>query len=40
MPLSGEYAPGTAEWARTQAEAYEAKWHEKDKERYHHERLP
>ena len=24
MPLSGEYAPGTAEWARTQAEAYEA----------------
>lgn len=23
MPLQGEYAPGTAEWARTQAEAYE-----------------
>jgi hypothetical protein len=23
-----------------QAEAYEAKWHEKDKERYHQERLP
>jgi len=24
MPLEGEYAPSTAEWARTQAEAYEA----------------
>jgi F420H(2)-dependent quinone reductase len=24
MPLSGEYAPSTADWARTQAEAYEA----------------
>lgn len=24
MPLSGEYQPSTAEWARTQAEAYEA----------------
>src|SRR6185369_17478585 len=24
MPLSGEYAPGTSEWARKQAEAYEA----------------
>ncbi|MET0426417.1 MAG: nitroreductase family deazaflavin-dependent oxidoreductase [Actinoplanes sp.] len=24
MPLSGEYAPSTAEWARKQAEAYEA----------------
>lgn len=23
MPLSGEYAPGTAEWARVQAERYE-----------------
>ena len=23
-----------------EAEAYEAKWHEKDKERYHQERLP
>ena len=23
MPLSGEYAPSTSEWARTQAEAYE-----------------
>ena len=23
-----------------QAEAYEAKWHEEDKERYHQERLP
>ncbi len=24
MPLSGEYAPGTSEWARVQAEVYEA----------------
>ena len=24
MPLSGEYAPSTSEWARVQAEAYEA----------------
>ena len=24
MPLSGEYAPSTAEWARKQAETYEA----------------
>ncbi len=24
MPLTGEYRPGTAEWARTQAERYEA----------------
>ena len=24
MPLSGEYAPSTARWARKQAEAYEA----------------
>jgi deazaflavin-dependent oxidoreductase (nitroreductase family) len=24
MPLEGEYAPGTADWARTQAERYEA----------------
>ena len=24
MPLQGEYAPGTAAWARKQAEAYEA----------------
>lgn len=24
MPLQGEYAPSTAEWARTQAEQYEA----------------
>jgi hypothetical protein len=23
-----------------EAEAYQAKWHEKDKERYHQERLP
>lgn len=24
MPLTGEYAPSTSEWARTQAETYEA----------------
>lgn len=24
MPLTGEYAPSTSEWARTQAEAFEA----------------
>jgi len=24
MPLQGEYAPSTSDWARTQAEAYEA----------------
>ena len=24
MPLTGEYSPSTAEWARTQAETYEA----------------
>ncbi len=24
MPLNGDYAPGTADWARTQAERYEA----------------
>jgi len=24
MPLNGEYAPSTSDWARTQAEAYEA----------------
>lgn len=24
MPLTGEYLPGTSEWARTQAEAFEA----------------
>ena len=24
MPLTGDYAPGRAKWARTQAERYEA----------------
>nr|WP_325049283.1 nitroreductase/quinone reductase family protein [Jiangella rhizosphaerae] len=24
MPLTGEYAPSTSDWARKQAEAYEA----------------
>ena len=45
--VAGEH-PATEdaqERARTQqefadAEAYEAKWHEEDKERYHQERLP
>jgi F420H(2)-dependent quinone reductase len=29
MPLKGEYAPGTADWARKQAERYEASGGEK-----------
>jgi F420H(2)-dependent quinone reductase len=29
MPLSGEYAPSTSDWAREQAEAYEASGGEK-----------
>lgn len=29
-----------AEQEFAEAEAYEAKWHEEDKERYHQERLP
>ena len=44
---ASEFPAGTDadERARTEqefaeAEAYEAKWHEEDKERYHQERLP
>ena len=33
-------ARGRAEQEFSEAEAYEAKWHEEDKERYHQERLP
>lgn len=35
---AGADAKTDAEFA--EAEAYEAKWHEADKERYHQERLP
>jgi hypothetical protein len=37
-----EDAPARAETERefAEAEAYEAKWHEQDKERYREERLP
>jgi hypothetical protein len=33
-------AEARAEQAFAEAEAYEAKWHEEDKERFHQERLP
>ena len=33
-------AKAQAEHEFAEAEAYEAKWHEEDKERYHQERLP
>jgi hypothetical protein len=33
-------ARARAEQDFAEAEAYEAKWHEEDKERYHRERLP
>jgi len=33
-------AVAQAEQEFAEAEAYEAKWHEEDKERYHQERLP
>ena len=33
-------AEARAEQEFAEAEAYEAKWHEEDKERYHQERLP
>jgi hypothetical protein len=33
-------ARGRAEQEFAEAEAYEAKWHEEDKEKYHQERLP
>ena len=44
---AGEHPASEDAQARTEteqefaeAEAYQAKWHEKDKERYHQERLP
>ncbi len=33
-------AKGLTEQEFAEAEAYEAKWHEEDKKRYHEERLP
>jgi hypothetical protein len=33
-------ARGRTEQEFAEAEAYEAEWHERDKERYHQERLP
>jgi hypothetical protein len=39
-PSDDEAARGRAEQEFAEAEAYEAKWHEEDKERYHEERLP
>jgi hypothetical protein len=33
-------ASALTEQELAEAEAYDAKWHEKDKERYHQERLP
>jgi uncharacterized membrane protein len=33
-------AEGLTEQEFAEAEAYEAKWHEEDKERFHQERLP
>ena len=33
-------ARGRTEQEFAEAEAYEAKWHEEDKEKYHQERLP
>lgn len=33
-------ARGRTEQEFAEAEAYETKWHEKDKERFHQERLP
>jgi len=37
---SDAHARAEAEQEFAEAEAYEAKWHEEDKERYHQERLP
>jgi hypothetical protein len=36
----GAEATALTEQEFADAEAYEAKWHEQDKERYHQERLP
>ena len=39
LPASSD-ARAEIEQEFAEAEAYEAKWHEEDKERYHQERLP
>ncbi len=39
LPASGDEA-ARMEQEFAEAEAYEAKWHEDDKERFHQERLP
>jgi hypothetical protein len=38
--LADDDAQGRAEQEFAEAEAYEAKWREEDKERFHQERLP
>jgi hypothetical protein len=38
--LAGEDAEARAEEEFAEAEAYEARWREEDKERFHQERLP
>jgi hypothetical protein len=38
--LASEDAEAQAEQEFAEAEAYEARWREKDKERFHQERLP
>ncbi len=41
LPASTDANAGArTEQEFAEAEAYEAKWHEEDKERYHQERLP
>jgi hypothetical protein len=39
-PASDANVTARAEQEFAEAEAYEAKWHEEDKERFHQERLP
>jgi hypothetical protein len=39
-PLAGADAEARTEQAFAEAEAYEATWHEEDKERFHQKRLP
>jgi flagellar basal body-associated protein FliL len=39
-PSHDANARARAEQEFAEAEAYEARWHEEDKERYHQERLP
>jgi hypothetical protein len=40
LPPHDANARARGEQEFTEAEAYEAKWHEEDKERFHQERLP